>query len=89
MQCPKCKSNLYGKVPKCLVCGYEILNNSKKEENQINNGILNPRDFADYTKKLELNKRKNKETNIIIPIMFILIVIIILIILTLIKFIKA
>ena len=93
MQCPRCKTNNYGNNSKCTVCGYILTNvvstDNTKEETKISNGILDPKDTFEYGKKLEYYKQKNKEPNIIIPIILILIIVIIIIIIALLKFLNS
>ena len=88
MQCPRCKTNIYGNVSKCPACGFILFQNKdtnpNKGQENIKNGLLNPQDLKNYTENIELYKKKNKEPNIIIPIIFILGIVIILILIALI-----
>ncbi len=90
MQCPRCNTNVLGNVAKCPVCNMPLLkdNMSDRKENKFQNGLLDQRDLENYTKNIELYKTRNKEKNIVIPIIFILLVLIGVIIIALINFIK-
>ena len=89
MQCPRCRTNIYGNLDKCTVCGYTLNNpqSSIKEKSTISNGILDPTNINDYSKKLNQNmnglsnnnKFNNNSTNIkyAIPIIILLVIIII------------
>ena len=83
MQCPKCGTNIYGNAKKCLACG-TILTEQLNSENKD----INQRDLDNYTKNIELYKTKNKEPNILIPILIILGILGILIIIAIFKLIK-
>lgn len=88
MQCPRCNTNIYGNVDKCRVCGF-VFNTPKstiKETEKPHNGLLDPKDFENYTKNLELYKNKNKSTNYAIPIIFILVIVVIVVFVALSKF---
>ena len=52
MQCPKCNTNIYGNIDKCSVCGFSIQNNTSNDQTNISNGILDPTNYEDYTKKV-------------------------------------
>ena len=70
----RCNTNIYGNVDKCRVCGF-VFNTPKstiKETEKPHNGLLDPKDFENYTKNLELYKNKNMSTNYAIPIIFII-----------------
>jgi len=88
MQCPKCGTNIYGHINKCNICGYIFFNEEqeKEQKNSVHNGILNPKDFDNYTKNLNLYKKKNKEPNYAIAIIAILMILIFIILLGLFKF---
>lgn len=89
MQCPNCGTNIFGHVDKCHVCNYKFTNiNSpnEKKENQVHNGLLDSKDFKNYTKNLEMYKKKSKDPNYAIPIITILLIIIIIIVIALAKF---
>lgn len=89
MQCPRCKTNIIAPQNKCPVCGSlltNVINNdNSSKETSISNGILDPKNLAHYTKTIEKYKNKNKDTNIIIPVIFILIVLILIIIFAIFK----
>ncbi len=89
MQCPKCGTNIYGNAKKCLACGTILTEQLNSENKDINrNGLLDQRDLDNYTKNIELYKTKNKEPNILIPILIILGILGILIIIAIFKLIK-
>ena len=87
MKCPKCNTNIYGNPEKCLVCGHILRSvvDTKKEKN-VQNGILDPKDFNNYLKNLELYKNKNKEQNFFVPIIIIFIIVIFIILIAFLKY---
>lgn len=88
MKCPRCGTNIYGTVAKCPSYGMPLMEKQteEKKNSKIGNGLLDKRDFDNYTKNIELYKKKNKEPNILIPIVLILCVVIIIIFIALMKF---
>ncbi len=74
MQCPRCGTNIMGNINKCPACGTILNSNEISNKNQpiISNGLLDQRDLQNYTKNIELYKKKNKEPNILLPILIIL-----------------
>ena len=98
MQCPKCRTNIYGNIKKCTVCGY-IFNNTidSAEKEKITNGLLDSANLSDYSKKVNQNMNglnnnnkynKSSSNNTVILVFITLLIIILAIIIGIISLIK-